>query len=76
MGNEEIQINELTVLKQVLSETKRFEAKLKLLIKEQKQSKYNSRQRGPVKRAALDLKVELSRITTATGSSGVYYYNK
>lgn len=71
--------NELIVLEQVLNETIRFEEKLKTLIKELKlkilkrQSIFNVN-RSPVKRSALDLKKELSKITTATGVSGKLYY--
>lgn len=69
-------IKEIDVLKNVLAETKRFQQKLKDLIKERKDGNNNSysKYRGGVKRSALDLRKELAKITTARGSQGTYYY--
>jgi len=67
---------ELEVLEYVLSESIRFTSKLRLLIEEKKNdTKSYSKHRSSVKRAALDLKKELSKITTSTGTYGNYYYN-
>lgn len=68
---------ELDVLHDTMSELKAFESKLMDLITECSAKKQNvrpSRKRSAVKRAALDLKEQLSQITTATGPYGTYYY--
>lgn len=69
---------ELQVLSETLAELKRFEKRLKSLISECKygENKHYSKHRGGVKRSAIDLKKQLSEITTATGSYGTYYYEK
>ena len=66
---------EIEVLNKVLAETKRFEKRLKELINECKtDNKHQSVKRSAVKRSALDLKNELSKITTAIGTNKTYYY--
>ena len=71
-------VKELDVLLEVLSETKRFEGKLKTLIADLKEHEgdksHYTKYRAGVKRAAIDLKNELSKISTATGTNGDYYY--
>jgi len=73
-------IPESEVLSDVLSELKRFDKKLKELISDLKTNKNEkfqySRYRASVKRAAIDLKNELSKITTSSGVYGEYYYKK
>jgi len=73
---ERIEKKEIDVLNETLSELKRFEKRLNNLISECKKgdNKYYSKHRGNVKRSAIDLKKQLSEITTATGSYGTYYY--
>lgn len=70
--------NELDVLKEIQQETKRFTLKLNKLIEELKENKSNSyyytKNRNAIKRAALDLRRELTRITTSTGAAGTLYY--
>ena len=75
---ERIEKQEIYVLAETLSELKRFEKRLKNLISECKkgENKYYSKYRGGVKRSAIDLKKQLSDITTASGSYGTYFYEQ
>ena len=70
------QAKEVDVLKETELEITCFLKKLKELQSELKLTpdKYRSRKRAAVKRSALDLKEQLSKITTATSTCGTYYY--
>ena len=76
------QRKELDVLKQVQDELKRFQSKLDDVISESSKNNVKSSQyknqhykTAGLKRAAIDLKQMLSKITTSTGTNGIYYYN-
>ena len=69
------QVKESQVLSDVYNELKRFESKLELIM--ESNSKMNKQKTGymaGLKRAAIDLKKELNKITTSSGTSGIYYY--
>ena len=76
---EQKKAKELAVLIDVLAETQRFEKRLKELIsdlKAYKDYKYHyTKYRAGVKRSGIDLKKEISRITTASGCNGDYFYS-
>jgi len=56
-------IENIQILKEVSTELDRFKKKLALAIKEQSESNYSSRNYAAAKRAALDLKNELTKLT-------------
>ena len=64
---------EVKALKEVQKELKRFHKKLKKAIKAKTEDKYSCRDFAASKRGAMDLKIELTKLTQFSKYSDEYY---
>ena len=66
---------EVKTLKEVQKELKRFSKKLKKAIKAKTEDRYSCRDFAASKRGAMDLKIELTKLTQFSKHSDEYYRN-